>query len=339
MLLNKMTRLNAIQFISLICIITLGLITFIGCGGGGGDSGPASSITYTGITTQADITDTNAQTLSAGALTGGQAGSAFGGIGTVETGPDENPVSFRTLKVTQALEDALLQVDLSSVTGGASIGATQSDNGSVSGTCGGSASYTMQYNDQTGVFSGNFSFSSYCSGGVTLSGGASFSGLVDISDPNNPTFESFTFTFTHLSDGSSTLDGTIDIDLSSSPAIVTFGALLKDNASGKVYWVKDYDMSITEGTDGGGSYVELDILSGSYYDPDYGYITVETTTPVKTYDTDEWPSDGVIIVTGNSNHKVRLSALDETQCRIDADLDGDGNYDEWGPVDKNWTDL
>jgi hypothetical protein len=338
MLLNRISRLNVIQFISLICIITLGLITFIGCGGGGGDTGSTSSITYTGLTTQADITGTNAQTLSAGAFTGGQAGSAFSGTGAIEAGTDENPVSLRTLKVTQTLEDALLQVDLSFLSGGSFIGATQSESGSMSGTCGGSASYTMQYNDQTGVFSGNFSFSSYCNGGVTYSGGASFSGYLDLSDPNNPSFESFTFTFTHLSDGSSTLNGTIDIDFSSSPTIVTFDALLKDNVSGKVYWVKDYGMSITEGSDGTGNYVDLDILSGSYYDPDYGYITVETPTPIRTYDLDEWPSEGVIVVTGNSNHKVSLSAVDETQCEIDADLDGDDTY-EWGPVYKNWADL
>jgi hypothetical protein len=338
MMLNRIVRLNVVQFISLLCIITLGLITFIGCGGGGGDTGSDSSITYTGLTTQADITGTNAETLSAGALTGSQAGSALGGIGAVETGTDENPVSFRTLKVTQALEDALLQIDLPSVSGGSFIGATKYASDYMLGTCGGSASYNMQYNDITGDFSGNFSFSSYCNGGVTFSGGASFLGSLDLSDPNNPTFESFTFTFTHLSDGSSTLDGTIDIDLSSPPAIVTFDARLRVDATRKVYWVKDYDMSITEGVDGGGSYVELYILSGSFYDPDYGYIAVETPTPVKTYDSYAWPSSGVIVVTGNSNHKARLSAIDETQCRIDADLDGNGSY-EWGPVDKNWADL
>ena len=338
MLLNRISKLNVIQFISLICFIALGLITFIGCGGGGDDTGSVSSITYTGLTTPADITDANAQTLSAGALTGGQAGSTFGSIGAIETGTDENPISFRTLKVTQALEDALLQIDLSSVSGGSFTGATQSESGSIDGTCGGSASYTMQYDDLNGDFSGTFSFSSYCNGGVTLSGGASFSGSLDLSDPNNPTFESFKITFTHLSDGSSTLDGTINLDVSSSPTIVTFDALLEDNVTGKVYWIKDYDMSITEGSDGLGNYVDLEILSGSYYDPDYGSITVETTTPIRTYASDEWPSDGVIVVTGNSNHKVRLSAIDETQCRIDADLDGDGSYD-WGPVDKYWTDL
>ena len=339
MLLDRFGKLNVIQFIGLICIITLGLITIIGCGGGGGDTTPASApITYTGITSQAEITDANAEIIVAGAFEGGQTGSVFSDFGAVEAGKDENPITFRTLKVTQALKDALLKVDLSFVSGGSFIGATQSESGSVSGMCGGTASYTIQYNDQTGFFSGSFSFSSYCNGGVTFSGSANFSGSLDLSDPNNPIFEAFTFTFTNLSDGSSTLNGTIEIDLSSSPGIVTFDALLKDNVTEKVYWVKDYDMSITEGVDGIGNYVDLDIISGTYYDPDYGYITVETTTPIRAYEINEWPSSGVIVVTGNNNNKVRLSVIDETQCEIDADLDGDGSY-EWGPVVKNWADL
>jgi hypothetical protein len=339
MLLKRIRRLNVFQFIRLLCIITLGLITFIGCGGGGGDSTPASpAISYTGIITQADITETNAQTLSAGALKGGRTGSVLSGTGAVETGADENPISIRTLKVTQALENSLFQVDLSSISSGPIIGATQSESGSVSGACGGTASYFIQYNDQTGDFSGSFTFSGYCEAGVTLSGSASFSGSLDLSDPNNPILDGATFTFSNISDGNSTLNGTIDIDLSSSPSMVTFDALFKDGVTGKVYWIKDYEMSITEGVDGTGYYVDLDILSGAYYDPDHGYITVETTTPIRAYEINEWPSSGVIVVTGNYNKKVRLSAIDEIQCEIDADLDGDGSY-EWGPVVKNWADL
>ena len=334
MLLKSIAKLNLFQIVSLLCIITFGLIIIIGCGGGGGDSPPPAPITYTGITTQAEITGANAEVIVAGAFEGGRAGSALSGTGAVENGSDENPISFRTLKITQALEDALLQVDLSFVSGGPVIGATQSESGSVSGSCGGTASYTISYNDVTGVFSGSFSFSSYCNEGVTFSGSASFSGSLDLSDPNNPIFDSFTFTFTNLSDGSGTFNGTMNIDFSSSPIIVSFNAYLKDNTTNKVYWVRDYDMYITEGV----GYVDLEIVSGTYYDPDYGYITIETTTPFRIYEFDDWPSSGVIVVTGYNNNKVRLTAIDETQCEIDADLDGNGSY-EWGPVFKNWENL
>lgn len=338
MLLKSIGKFNFFRIVSLLCIITFGLIISIGCGGGGGDAPPPASITYTGITTQAEITDANAEVIAAGAFEGGRSGSALSVFGAVENGTDENSISFRTLKIPQVLEDALFQVDLSFVSGGPFIGVTQSESGSVSGTCGGTASYTIQYNDQSGDFWGNFSFSSYCNGGVTFSGGVNFSGSLDLSDPNNPIFDEFTFTFTNLSDGSGTFNGTVNIDFSSTPIIVSFNAYLKDNTTEKVYWVRDYDMYITEGADGIGNYVDLEIVSGTYYDPDYGYITIETTTPIRTYEIDEWPSSGVIVVTGYNNNKVRLTVIDETQCEIDADLDGNDSY-EWGPVVKNWVDL
>lgn len=339
MLHKSIDKLNFFRIVSLMCIITFGLIINIGCGGGGGDTPPPASITYTGITTQAEITDANAEVIAAGAFEGGRAGSALSVFGAVENGTVEDSVSFRTLKIPQVLEDALFQVDLSFVSGGPYIGATQSENGTISDTCGdGTASYTIRYDDQTGVFSGSFSFNSYCGGGVTFSGSVNFSGSLDLSDPNNPSFNEFTFTFTNLSDGSGTLNGTVNIDFSTSPIIVSFNAYLKVNTTKKVYWVRDYDMYITEGADGIGNYVDLEIVSGTYYDPDYGYITIETTTPIRTYEIDKWPSDGVIVVTGYNNNKVRLTVIDETQCEIDADLDGIDGY-EWGPRSKDWEEL
>jgi hypothetical protein len=331
-----------------ICLfIATSFLMITGCGGGGDDGGGggATPVTYTGLTTLADVTDNNAQALATGAFEGGRTGSVLSGIGAVETGTDENTISFRTLKVTQALEDAILQVDLSSVSGGPSIGAIQSESGSVSGSCGGTASYSIQVDDQTGDFSGSFNFSSYCDGGVTISGSANFSGFIDLSDPNNPTFETIAFTFTNLSDGSSTLNGTIEIDLSGSPIIMTIGALFKDNSTGKVYWLQNYTMEITEGSDIGGNYVEVEISSGKYYDPDYGYVTVSTDpiAPFKIYDLDEWPSSGVLIVTGKigiggNNTKVRLEALDANTCQITADTNGDLVYDFDSGV-LNWIDL
>ena len=346
MLLKRNDKSQGFRFICLMCVLSLALITLIGCGGGGDDGGSGTtSITYTGLTTLADVTDTNAQVLVAGAFNGGRTSSALSGLGAVETASDENTVSFRTLEVTRALEDALLQVDLSSVSGGPIIGATQTESGSVEGPCGGTASYSIQVDDQTGIFSGSFSFSSYCDGGVTLSGSANFSGKFDLSDPNNPTFERITFTFTNLSDGSSTLDGTIEIDPSGSPVIMTIGLKLKDNATGKVYWVQNYTMEMTDGSDSGGYYVEVEISSGKYYDPDYGYVTVLTDpiAPFKIYDSDQWPSSGVLIVTGKigaggNNTRARLEALDANTCQITADTNGDLVYDYDSGV-INWIDL
>jgi len=86
--------------------------------------------------------------------------------------------------------------------------------------------------------------------------------------------------------------------------------------------------------------VDVEIVSGKYYDPTYGYIDVVTTDNFRFLESDNytWPSSGVMVVTGTDNTKARLTAVSNTQCQIDADLDGDGDY-EWGPVTKNWVDL
>ena len=326
--------------------ITLGLVTVLGCGGGGGgDGGGAAPIAYTGLTIPADVNESNAQDLAGGAFNGGRTSAVLSGIGAVRSETEKNTVIFRPLTTAQALEQALFDVDLTSARGGPNIGATQTESGSISGSCGGTASYTIQVDDQTGVFSGSFSFSSYCDGGVTISGAASFSGGLDLSDPNNPTFETIIFTFTNLSDGTATLNGSIEIDLSGVPVIMTIGALFKENASGKVFWVQNYTMEITEGSDVGGNYVEVEISSGKYYDPDYGYVSVSTDpmAPFKVYDFNAWPSSGTLIVSGKIgpggfSTKARLEALDATTCRITADTNGDLVYDYDSGV-LNWTNL
>lgn len=312
------------------CVIFLGFMSIIGSGGGGGDGASAGpGITYTGLTTQAQITDTNAVTMSSGAFGAGQTGSAFSGTGAIEKTGDGNIDSFRTLRIAQALKDAALRVDLSSIPGPPYIGATES--GTDSGPCGGTVSYTLQYDDATGAFSGTFTFSSYCDTGVTLTGSTTVSGTINT---GTSTIEDIRFDFTNLSNGSSTLNGYIDIDFTASSISITAGLLLKDNAGSKVYRISDFVMYVTIGA----SYVDVNMASGNYYDPDYGYVTVTTPTPFRINDSDIWPSSGVIVVTGTSNTKARLTTIDNTQCQIDADLDGDGIY-EWGPNTYNWTDL
>jgi hypothetical protein len=332
MLKTIMNKINGIQLICLVGIIALGLITIIGSGGGGGGGGGISpSITYTGATGQANVTDTNAQALIAGAFQAGRSGSVVSGIGAVETGGDGHIVYFRTLKLPQMLENVLLQVDPSSLSGGPIIGATQSETGSIPGPCGGTVSYTIQYNDQTGVFSGSFNFSNYCDSGVSISGKANVNGTVDLFFG---TIETITMEFSNLSDGSSTMDGTIVMNFISVPMTTDFDVLLKDNFTGKVYWARDYVLELTDY----GSYVEVVISSGTYYDPDYGYVILETPTAFRIDEGDDWPSSGVLVVTGSGNTKARLTAISNTQCQIDADLNGDDVY-EWGPVTKNWDEL
>ena len=84
-------------FISL-CVIIYGFIGIIGCGGGGGGT-TQPQITYTGLTTQAQVTDTNLVVLSSGAVGAGLTGSSFSGTGAIEKTADEHIESFKTLRI------------------------------------------------------------------------------------------------------------------------------------------------------------------------------------------------------------------------------------------------
>jgi hypothetical protein len=115
--------------------------------------------------------------------------------------------------------------------------------------------------------------------------------------------------------------------------------LLQDNSTGKVYKVEAYTLTLTEQV----NYADVELLSGRYFDPDYGYVSITTTTPLRIYVGDNYPSDGVIVVTGNTgiaggSTMARLTALNSTTYQIEADTNGDGAYD-WNSGVLNWSDL
>jgi hypothetical protein len=326
-----------LKYFLLLCIILYGFTGIIGCGGGGDGSAPLQ-ITYTGLTTRAEITDANAELFAAGAFGAERAGSAFSRTGAVEKSNSGSINSFRTFRISHLLENAVLQVDLSSITSPPFIGASES--GTENGSCGGTVSYTIQYNEETGVFSGTFTFKSYCDSGVIINGSTTVDGTIN---PVTSTFDDIHFRFENLSDGSSTLRGDLDMDFTVDPIRAELDTYIKDNASGTVYWASKYVMNLTEIS----GYVygaDVEIISGEYYEPNYGYVTVATPTPfsiLETVDTDIWPHSGVMIVTGTGNTKARLTAIGDifgNYCQIDADLNGDDTY-EWGPVTKQWQDL
>jgi hypothetical protein len=332
------SSLKTMGMLSILCMILLSVFLSACGGGGGGDGDEPAGISYTGVTTPAEIDESNAQDLATGAYQGGStagsAGGAAGGLGAVQTAGTEGTGSPRTLKVSLALEDSLRRVDLMSRSGGISLGAVYEESDTVYGDCGGSASYTITVNDVTGEFSGRFNYGDYCSQGVTLSGGVSFSGEVDVDTGD---FLSFTFSFNNLTatsgSDSFTLRGDISYDVNDSSISVSMDMLLEDNNTRKVYWARDCTMTWTEGA----GYVEFE-WSGRYYDPDEGYVIVSTDTPFRVYDGENWPSEGILVVTGDGSTKARLTVLTSTTFQVEADTDGDGSYD-WDSEVLYWSDF
>lgn len=149
-------------------------------------------------------------------------------------------------------------------------------------------------------------------------------------------FNTATFAFDFLTvteaEDSFTMAGDISMDFTVSPIICVIEVLTSDNDSGKVYWVNNYSTNIAEEA----GYIEIEIF-GRFYDPDYGYILITTSQAFIVDDGDHWPNSGILICEGANNTKVKLTALDESTYRVQADTDSDGSY-EWDSGIQYWPE-
>jgi hypothetical protein len=324
-----------LHYLCLTGVIALGLMTIVatgGGGGGGGGGGAPPPITYTGLTDPATVNENNAEALSVGALIGYTAGSDIP-IVAVQGSWNSDIELPLNLRLPRVLEEAVYQLDIPSHSVVRPFGAIECESETFYGDCGGSAYGYVCVDNVSGAFDGYFNFSGYCSEGVIITGRVDFSGTIDVYTYD---FLQLNFSFNNVSVVSGgysfTLAGTVNYDFTP-PVSVTMDMLLCDNGTGKVYWVCNYTMALTEGP----GYVDVEI-SGRFYDPDYGYVIVTTPKAFRLYIYDDWPSEGELIVTGASNTSAKLTALSSTTYQVEADTDGDGSYD-WDSGILNWSDL
>ena len=313
-------------------------LTACGSGGGGGDGSSGSSggggIAYTGATNQAALDDTNSEEITTSAYQGGSAGASMGAVGSVDI-IDNRTIDYpRYLTVANILGDAFQGVDFTSGAEVSISGTVDSD--TIPGDCSvnpGSMSYTINIDDSTGNFSGNGTFNSFCSAGVTLSGGVSFSGQVNTSSGQinslNITFDSLTST---SGSDSFTMSGDTNFNFSASPYTATMNLTIRDNNTSEVAKIENFSISITVGS----GYEDI-VESGRFYHPVYGYVDISTPTPLRFYDGDSWPSSGSMVAAG-SNSGAKLTVLSSSQYQVEVDNDGNGIYDSTlGPFD--WSAL
>lgn len=313
-------------FSLLLMLITTLLMT--ACGGGGGDGGKTPVlISYTGITTQATITADNAVELTLMALDAGE-------IGADAAAEVKGPANLRYLKLVQVLRDSTENIVLIP-SSQAIVGAIVPVSGTKTGNCGGSASIEGTVDDQTGDSSGTMTFDNYCSDGLTMNGVVSFSGIYDLVAED---FDVFSMSTDSLSatDGviSFTMRGTITFDYRNVPILATMDMLLQDGASEEVYWADDYLINVWDDS----GYTDYSITGRSYH-PDYGYVDVTTPTPFRIYDTDDYPTQGVLEIQGQGNTMARLTALTNTTYQVIADTNGDGDFidpDDYDSGTLNW---
>ena len=313
----------------------IGILGLFACGGGGGGGGnyfiEDIGLTYTGVTSQAVIDSNNAVELASGAFIGGETGSNFGIISSVTADQSKIVRVIRLYEVVEIFSEPLYEIDFSNQRGDSL--AVQTEQDTIQGDCGGSASYTVKVDDVTGGFTGSMTFNGYCSENATITGTTGFSGQVDI---NTGDFLNFNFAIKMvnltLENQSYTIDGDLSVDVSGLTSTASLEMKMKDN-SGDVFWVNNYVLNISEAFD----YVDIE-ATGKFYNPTYGYVDLSTITPLRTYNIYEWPSSGELQIVGGEGTKARLIAIDENTCRIIADTNGDENYDyDSGQV--RWNDL
>jgi hypothetical protein len=323
-----------VRFNKLFFFIAIGLaLAFGGCsgGGGGGNSGGGTGgLTYSGVTTPAQVDESNAAEITGGAFATGLIGDGMVGLSVDQPIESYHIRNLRSVNVPIILSDSLSRVDFTSASSGVIQAATQTQSDIIEGSCGGTMSYAVSVDDQHGTFNGSFTFSDYCNDGTIINGAARFDGQMDV---NSQSFIEATFSFDNLSGGELILDGEIQIDFAATPNVITFNAYGQDPVTGAVFWIKNYSITIDEFV----GYVEIEMV-GTFYHPGFGYVTLATPEPLVLHDGDEWPESGILTVTGANNSKAKLTAMDHLTCTVEVDGGGDGTY-EWDSGVMNWEDL
>lgn len=289
------TRNRLIGYLGLITIVIFGIISTLstgGGGGGGGGNGERPPVIYTGLTTQAQITATNAKSLGEVAFLGVTTGSSFS-VASVQSAPQDETRSASVITIVRALHTVVNKIDVTSTLDSIPIGWVE--NFSESGNCGGTVSSTLDVNEATETFTGSLVFANYCltptgdpADGITMDGNIGFNGTCDPATFNPTTqscdFIDYTMTFTNLNAGeygeSLTMEGTLASAITLTGYETTMEEmLLRDDNTNVTFKFENYLIKVTEDSPTPG--IDSIEVSGNAYHPDYGYVVVSTTTPAQ----------------------------------------------------------
>jgi hypothetical protein len=204
------------------------------------------------------------------------------------------------------------------------------------GPCGGTLSYSMQVDEDTGASTGTMTYSNYCEMDVVSSGTLSFSGIIDLdSDDFNltMTFSNFTMICDDV-DMDVILSGTFQEESTEYSDSLNLDMYLRDNSSGKNFWLNNYHIESVYSDE----YIQEEMeISGRFYSSDYGYVTLSTEEPLIYFDEDIYPSDGILEATGAAGSWARFTALSSSTYNVQVDMNGDGSND-WDSGVLSWDD-
>ena len=280
---------------------------------------------YTGLTTPAVITTSNADNIARQAFAGGDLGANVmlapvrGGDAGTAAG---NPMAVTLVRLLSGAAAAALPAPSSARAPSprSSIDNTESDG------MGGTVHYTLSVNDWTGEFTGTFEFTNFHGdGGGVINGTVAVRGVV------SEYFIQFIFDFRSVTvvDGavSVTAQGTADLTVGTGGGQAVLDLYFTDNGTGKCVWLSGYTVAVTDLGDA------TDIRTfGRIYLPDYGYVDVWTEAPFLYPTGGTFPTGGVITLTGSptggGNCRARMAVVDADTYSLEVDADGDGSY-EW----------
>jgi hypothetical protein len=301
-----------------------------GCPGfGPGEDGAEAS--FTGPTYYASIDQNNVQSLAGGAYVAGQFSRAMADQSAEQDLQDIKADNLRTLRLPLVLSTSARSIDLSFPDYGSrqAYKDVRTKTGAEYGNCGGKFEYFIDINDATHEFNGSHTYSKYCDQGFAVSGKADVEGTWG----HTGQIRTIDFSFSDLFDDQVIMEGDISIEYTDTRVECYLDFYAEDQGTGNVYWIDQYILSIYELSD----YIEFE-LYGSYHDPDYGPVLVDTSANFQIDNDNKWPSSGSLLIQGQDNVTAELIAVDSTNCMIRADLNGDGVIDFESEVLK-WENL
>lgn len=267
-------------------------ITLLSACGGGGDSTPAAVVpTYSGLTTAAGITATNAEVLSTTATDASEeaiaqntakAANPFG-IEISAANSDINPLIIQIANQIAAHAQANLNLPT-----GITISATDLGNY----FCGGSVTTPDNFGANN-TLNGTITLSNVCYndgglyGQITINGTLSFTQTVD----------SMSIRFINFSVTGNGLSETINMTVACTSTLCSISADF-EGSDGKTYRIADLTVTGTNT----GPYS----ISATFYHPDYGYATIVGTGIVYACP-NGYPSAGTINISGASGSTASIT--------------------------------
>ncbi|MEN8166121.1 MAG: hypothetical protein ABFR65_01425 [Pseudomonadota bacterium] len=309
--------------------LLLSLITgllLVACGGDDESNPPPETPVYTGLETEATISASNAESLVRKMFGLGDAAIRLS-TATDEEAVEPKPEPYNIL-IPLALTETIERINTENTI--ASDAAAKNLN--IVTNCEddlGLIDYTITIDDITGAFNGAMNYRDCLVAGFTLNGLADISGDYDLA---NDTFLKINLDFSWFRGDSETVSyeaadkiSVEFIDDSTTTTTLTDYVVTIDDLP--VVKFEDYAITVTQDESG-----KTLTLSGIFYHPTYGFVTLTTDGFLSFTADDIWPYFGQVNMNGDAS-SLRILLEDSERYTLWVDEDGDGEYETVDFVD------